>query len=444
MTDLMQAVRRRWMIFFGIILVSTLIGGWIGYTIPRTYEAKTDLLVNSMGKVEENSAPTMGEIETNLRLIETYTDIFTSNRLVSEVKIVLGDSYTKPEVAKKVKLETGNGSQIITIITRDSTPEKAAKLANTYALTFQEEIQTLMNLDNITILKEVIVGTDTKMIKPFTFYYLIVSLGIGFLISIAVVLIGEVYFARLNTERKVEKSLGIPFLGSILMKKEKNSNSHYYNGDFESVTPRVQFPNAEKEDFNKLAATIHYLKKQKKVKTIMITSSGAGEGKTFIGSNLAVKLAMDGQKTLFIDADLRKSDGRLLFNLPERKGLTSVISGFYELDTIIQETGIENLSFIGTGPLPLNPVKFIIADGMEKLLDDIKVLFDVVIIDSPPLTVADGISLIQAVDGCIYVTHVKKTTEVNALKYLEYLKNVNATLLGAVLNGSRKGINRHS
>ncbi len=80
-----------------------------------------------------------------------------------------------------------------------------------------------------------------------------------------------------------------------------------------------------------LAANIHYLIKQKEVKTIMVTSSEFRDGKTFVGCNLAVKLAMNGQKTLFIDADLRKSDGRILFDLPERKGLTSIISGLYEI-----------------------------------------------------------------------------------------------------------------
>jgi len=438
--DLLYAIRKRWVTVLGLTLLFTLIGGFVGYFIPPAYEAKIDLLVNSLKKTDGNTVSTTGEIETNLRLIETYTSIFKSNRLVSKVSGSLGGSYTKTKVADKVKIETGSGSQIISIIVRERTAERAAVLANKYAITFQEEIRTLMNLDNITILKEVIVGTDTKAIKPFIFYYLIIALCIGLILGIVLVIIEEVYFPRLTTSQKAEKSLGIPLLGSISMKKEKYKPTHSSKA-LASVDLTAEFPWAIGEDFNKLAANIHHLIKQKKVKTIMMISTVSGEGKTFIGRNLAVKLAMDGKKTLFLDADLRKSDGRILFNLPNRKGLTSVISGFYNVENVIQETKIENLSFIGTGPQAIHPVKFLLEDRMDKLLDDVKTMFDVVIIDSTALNIADGINLITAVDGCIFVAHSRKTKLDKALSVLYYLKKFNANIVGAVLNGHKKGVN---
>ncbi len=434
MKDLMDAIKRRWILFLCLILLFCLGGGWIGYSIPPVYEAKTDLLVNSTKKNEQNVVLTMSEIETNIRLIQTYAQIMKSDRLISKVNAEIGDVYSKSELLNKVKIDSGNGSQIITIIARENTPEKAALLANKYAFVVQGEIRTLMNLNNITILNDVI-GTDTKMIKPVMLFYPVISFVIGLLIFLTVIIVEEVYFPVLNTERKVERALDIPLLGSIYAKVKKNQETNNLGGINNSIATVSEFPRAVNEDFNKLATNVHYLINQKQVKIIMMTSSGSKEGKTFVGSTLAVRLAMDGQKTLFIDADLRRADGRLLFNLPERKGLTSVVSGFYKLDEVIQKTGTENLSFISTGPIPLNPVKFILADTMENLLDELKDLFEVIIIDAPALSVADGFNLLPFVDGCIYITHSKRTKEEKALYYLRSLEKVNATILGVVLNG---------
>ena len=137
---------------------------------------------------------------------------------------------------------------------------------------------------------------------------------------------------------------------------------------------------------------------------------------------------MNGQKTLFIDADLRKSDGRILFNLPERKGLTSIISGFYENnEDNYKQTSIENLSFISTGPLPPNPAQFLQSKNMDKTLDELKEMFDVIIIDTPALTMADAISLLPAVDGCIYIADSLKTKEEKAFKVCSHLRKWGAT-----------------
>lgn len=438
MKDMMEAIKRRWILFFCLILLFCLGGGWVGYSIPPAFEAETDLLVNSRKTSEGNLVPTMSEIETNIRLIQTYTQIMKSDRLISEVNEELGNLYSKSDLLNSVKINSGNGSQIITIIARAKTPEQAALLANKYAFIFQEEIRTLMNLDNITILNDVI-ETDTKMIKPLLLFYLVISFVTGFLISLTVIIVEEVYYPVLNNERKIERALDIPLIGSIYTRLKKNRKTNNLGGIDNSIATASEFPRAVDEDFNKLATNVHYLINQKQVKIIMMTSFEPKVGKTFVGSTLAARLAMDGQKTLFIDADLRKSDGRLLFNLPERKGLTSVISGFYKLDDVIQKTGTDNLFFISTGPIPLNSVKFLLAEEMGKLLDELKELFDVIVIDTPALSVADGFNMLPFVDGCILITHAKRTKEEKALHYLRSLERVNAAILGVVLNGKGKG-----
>lgn len=436
--DLVGVFRNQLGLLVTLILLFEILGGLVGYYYPEKYEAKIDLLVNSSVGKEENRPPSMGEIDTSLRLIQTYKQILKSDRLISKVNSRLGGSYSKSVLEKKIKIESGNESQIITIVAREGTPEKASTLANTYALTFQEESRILMNLDNILILKDVIAGEDTEKVKPAPQFYLPIFLIISILISLGIVLIKELFFPLLNTKEKVESVLKTPLLGVIAKSKREIKKIENRNKISMNLLNETQFPRAENEDFKKLAANVHYSIKQQKVKTFLMASPSLGVGKTFVSSNLAATMALDGKKTLFIDADLRKSDGRILFNLHERKGLTSIISGSYELDEVIQATNIENLSFISTGPLPSNPAKILLSDDMEKILQRLKTMFDVIVLDSPALNVSESVCLLPIVDGCIFIVDTKKTKQKKAIQSLQMLKEVDTAIIGTILNGKRK------
>lgn len=437
--DFGEAFKKQWKTFLGIIIIFVVTGGLISNIVPPTYEAESDLLINSSLDNKEREKPVMSEIDTDLRLVETYRQIMQSDRMTSKVNMEIGNLYTKSELLKKVKIKTGNGSQIITIHANETTPEKAANLANSYAKVSKEEIKTLMGLENITILKDITAGVDTKKNEQILLYYLALSFIVGALISLVIIIVKEIYDPNLDSQHKVEESLGIPLLGTVSKmstKKRKTENWRANKDNFSNLEQSL----ASTESFSKLAANIHYLIKQKKIKIIMMVSQGSGEGKTFIGCNLATRLALNGQKTLFIDANLRKSDGRIHFNLPERRGLTSVISGFYKLAESIQNTEIENLSFISTGPLPPNPAQFLQSEKMDSMLTELKELYDVIIIDVPALEVADAISLLPTVDGCIYVANTSKTKEEKAFQSIDSLKKVGGDILGVVLNSKEEGL----
>lgn len=420
--DLVEAFRKRLKNIFKLIVLFMLCAVLVGILIPPTYVAKTDLLINS---------------STGKEIIETYKQIMRSDRMASLVIAKLDSPYTKSELAKKIKIESSDGSQIITIIAHEKTPEESANLANTYATIFQEEIRTLMNLDNVTILTDVTTEIDTKKNNPNLLFYLSIAFIMSIFICIVTIIIKEVYFPLLDSERKIERTLEIPLLGSIISKRIGYRD--FSNPNELSSSPHVDlFPRASEEDFSKLAANIHYLVKQKEVKTIMMTSTNTGDGKTFIGGNLAVTLAMDKKKTLFVDADFHKSDGRRLFDLPARIGLTSFISGYSKLNEIIQETGLENLYFVGTGPIPPNPTPYLLSDDMGKVMHHLRAMFDVVIIDAPALTVADAMILLPLLDGCIFIVNASKTSEKDALQDIRVLKKVDGKIFGAVLNDKEK------
>ena len=245
MKDLVKAFKKQMKTIIGIILLVTVCGGVIGYSIPPTFEAETDLLINSTTESSSSSTAVMSEIETNLRLIETYKQIMKSDHMIGKVNAALGDSYTKASLAGQVKIDAGNGSQIIKIIATEKTPEKATTLANAYATTFQNEIKTLMKLDNITILNDVKPDIDTKRIELSLPFYIIISFISAAIICLSVVIVKEVYFPFLDSKQKVEETLETPLLGTIIApasrwkKFKKTSKSGKY------FTPNMQFVRAK-------------------------------------------------------------------------------------------------------------------------------------------------------------------------------------------------------
>lgn len=416
------------------VFLFTLCVGSLYFTISPSYEAKTDLLINYSGKRSESSVLQSNEIDMNLRLIETYKQMLKSDRMISKVNEKLEKTYSKKTIMNNIKIETSNNSQIITIVVTEKTPEAAALLANIYAQVFQEQVRELMNLENINILKEVSAETDVIMIKPSPILFYFVSLLIGILISIMTILIKEFHITNLNTVAKTEKILGITNLGIISsIRSRRTTNFQLFN-----LIQSLDKPMNTMEEFRILRANILFQMAQKHIKTIMVTSSNLEDGKTFISGNLAISMAMDGKKTLYVDADLRKPDGRKLFNLPERKGLTSTIIGNYRLEEVIQETSTDNLFFISSGPLPTNPAEILSSTNMKSLVEELKIKFDVIIFDTPPLIVTDAISLSSLVDGCLFVVDTTYTKEDMAKRSISSLTKVGANFLGSVLNRNNK------
>ncbi|WP_318616809.1 polysaccharide biosynthesis tyrosine autokinase [Sporosarcina sp. YIM B06819] len=434
MIEIFQLIGNQWRKITSFLLLITLCGGFSSFAIPPTYEAKIDLLINNPTKDEGSTVLETYEIDMNLRLIETYKYILKSDRMMANVNAEFNKPYTNGELMEKIKIVSTNESQILTIIANEKSQKQAALLVNTYAATFQKEIKDLMHLENIKVLKEVSAEKDTRKVKPNHAYYFILSFVCGLLLCVTIVIAREVYFTKMDSVVKTERATGMTNLGTIPFMDKILLSQMHNDGPQGSLFTNGNLPDFIIEEYRRLRENIEFMLKGRGIKTIMITSSSPGDGKSTISSNLAMIMAMNGKKTIYIDADLRKSTGRTLFNLPKRKGLTSAIAGHETFESIIQATEIENLSFISAGPQPLNPTKFLSSARMKELLEQLAKKFDVIIIDSPPLLVVDAVTLSSIVDGCLFVIDAKSTKEELAMKSLAQLTKVNAPLLGTVLN----------
>ncbi|MGG0518659.1 CpsD/CapB family tyrosine-protein kinase [Priestia aryabhattai] len=192
------------------------------------------------------------------------------------------------------------------------------------------------------------------------------------------------------------------------------------------------------EQYRTIRTNIQFSNVDQDIKTIVVTSSGAEEGKSTTTSNLATVYAQQGLKVLLIDADLRKPTGHYTFRLENHIGLTNVLTRQSTLAQAVQESEIPHLSVLTSGPIPPNPSELLASFQMAELLKEMKEQFDMIIFDTPPiLAVADAQILANQVDGTILVVSSGKTEKDAALKSKELLSNAKGKLLGVVLNNRK-------
>lgn len=197
------------------------------------------------------------------------------------------------------------------------------------------------------------------------------------------------------------------------------------------------------EQFRTIRTNILYSSIDDEIRTIMVTSSGPGEGKSTTTANLAVVFAQQGKTVLLVDADLRKPTVHYTFKLMNTTGLTTILTNQIELMDAVNKTDESNLFVLSSGPIPPNPSELLGSKAMKFFLENALEEFDMVIFDTPPvLAVTDAQILGNLCQGTVVVVSSGKTEKDSLMKTKELLTSTNGRLLGVVLNN--KKIDRNS
>lgn len=240
------------------------------------------------------------------------------------------------------------------------------------------------------------------LIGPKTSVNYILALFLGLLIPLLFVF--GIFFINnsiQNTE-DISKQTQIPLIGVIGVNKDNKSLAVFDK-------PK----SALSESFRTIRSSLQFLYKKQQVsgsKTLMITSSVSGEGKTFCSINIATVFALSEKKTVIIGLDLRKPRLADEFNLKNTLGVVNYLIKQNSLAEITNHTQIENLDVILSGPIPPNPSELILSDAMKELIDELKQKYDYIILDTPPVgLVSDALELAQYADVTLYIVRQNYT-----------------------------------
>ncbi len=190
------------------------------------------------------------------------------------------------------------------------------------------------------------------------------------------------------------------------------------------------------ESFRSIRTNLQFISNTPGPKTIALTSTISGEGKTFVAINLAGIIAYSGKKVIIIDLDMRKPKIHKGFQAENHKGMSSLLIGRDKLEECIQKSQLEGLDFITAGPVPPNPSELILSPDMDKIVEKLKTMYDIVMIDNPPVgLVTDGIEMIKKADYPIYIFRADYSKR-NFIHNLDRLYNESGIKkLSVILNG---------
>lgn len=201
---------------------------------------------------------------------------------------------------------------------------------------------------------------------------------------------------------------------------------------------------AAAEAYRTLRTNITFASPDKPVHTLLVTSTSPDDGKSTTIANLAITFASSGSPTVLVDADLRRPHLHTIFGLSNEAGLTTLVAdmarskGGAVPKLPLQETQVDNLQLLTSGPVPPNPAEILASQRMGELLALLRSKAEYVLIDTPPIiAVTDAAVLAPKVDGVLIVINAGKTKRDLAVKARDMLRQVNANILGVILNNAQ-------
>jgi len=254
---------------------------------------------------------------------------------------------------------------------------------------------------------------------------------LGLLIAGGFTFISEYLDDTLRTPEEVSEILQLPVLGYIGdMEQPRLKDERRRNLPYVLAQPRSPVTEA----FRSLRANLEFADLDQPMKSLLITSSTLSEGKTTVALNLAIVMSQLGRRVILVDADLRRPRVHKTLGITNMMGLSDVLRNHATINEVAQPWGNSNLIVITSGSLPPNPAEVLSSDRMSQVINDLKSISDIVIIDSPPFLLADASVLAARADGVLLVIQSNKTQMNAALAMIDQLHRVGARVIGVALN----------
>jgi capsular exopolysaccharide synthesis family protein len=471
-----QLVRRRkwWVISFA--LVGLLVSLAISFTEAKQYAASAQVLVEPSSQASALGASQQPVTATD---VQTMLQLVTSAPVTAAVRHQLGSapSVSAAEVAQ---------TNVISITAISTIPARAALIANAYARAFVADQQKVA-LDNLTSAEAQLkgqikaIGKQIKQLRgtagtgseqtalinqqavlseqltqmqvnstgetsgltlvtpavaptspssPKPTEDGLLGLAAGLILGLAAAFLRESLDDAVASKETAEEYGGATVLAAVPM-----VNS-WKKRDKPLVVSLARPMAPAAEAYRSLRTSLQFARQERDLHTILVTSPAAAEGKTSTLSNLGAMFAQAGQRVVLVSCDLRKPRLGAFFGVDERQGLTTAILGEQPVEELIQPVpGEDNLWLLGSGQMPPNPAELLNGRRIQEVFKTLRGLFDLVLIDSPPvLPVTDAVVLAKDADATLLVVAAGQTSRGDLQRAAEKLAQVNARVVGLVLN----------
>jgi len=427
--NLFSAVRRRWLSVLGITLVVMLASAAYTFSATKVYTASTQNFVALTGESADGTSPLSGA-QFAAQRVKSYTEIVSSPEVLEPVIQELNLPYTSQQLAEKVSATNPPATVLLLVNANGSNAVVSAEIANAVSVQLGRTIEALETPTTTSTSPVKVTLTDPATppgapSSPQTRINLALGLMLGLGLGIAWALLRETLDTTVSTPTELEQLTQAPSLGAVVL-MDDNQNRALAALDATSVNS---------EGYRTIRANLQFVSVDDPLRAIVVTSAEQADGKSTLACNLAIALAQSGKSVCLVEADLRRPRIAEYFDIDGSIGLTDVLAGQRTLDDVIQPWGRGLLSVLPPGSIPPNPSELLGSHQLQTVLDDLKARFDVIILNSSPLlAVSDAAILAAQADGAILVVRHGKTSKDDVLRAVAGLEQVNARLLGTVLN----------
>jgi capsular exopolysaccharide synthesis family protein len=348
------------------------------------------------------------------------------------------ETYLKKsfETYKKKLLEFQNKTVQYQILKREVDANK--ELYNSLLQRLKEiRVSATKTATNIQILDRA--ELPKQPFKPNKVRNLLLAIVMGLMGGIGLAFFVEYFDNTVKDVDEIERKANLPMLGIIPFNKKYGSQTKNVKDDVPMI-PFKDNPNPVAEAFRSISTFILLSSAERPPKSILITSAGEKEGKTTVSTNTAMALRETVGEGIIIDADMRRPKLHRTFGIDNEVGLSTFLSGNTHLGNgLIKNTDIKGLHVIPSGPIPPNPSELLVSKRMKELIEALSEQYSFIIIDSPPIMgMPDSVFLSSIVDGTVLVVKSGQTQKTVLKETKRILRNINAKVLGVVLNGVRE------
>ena len=474
------------------ILLTVIIAGVAAYfisdVIPPVYQGKTTVLVDM---ASSNASVDYGLVLLNSQLTQTYSQMMIKSPVLDEVAAELGIPEINP---KTISAKPVSNTQLITIFSESRDPQLAADIANMIVTVFTDQISSLQSKrfsESEINLESQMTDIETKLkaandqlatttntaekdrletmianysqtyagllqsyeqvrlaeaqtrssivqiepaaipeepVRPNTLLNVAIAVLVSGIIAGGVVVGVDLLNDTVKTPEEIAEKLGLSVLGVI---------THHSRNDDIPIT-EAQPLSPISEAFRTLRTNVKYAGAglENPLRSIMITSAMAGEGKTEVLVNLGVVLAQNRYRVLLMDADLRRPSLHRRLGLDNLVGLSQIfVHPELGMSYSLQPTRITGLTALTSGDTPPNPSELLGSLLMGSILEELKNTYDILLIDTPPaLAVTDAAVLVPYVEGVLLVVKPGNTNMATLRRLVNQFHQINANVLGVVLN----------
>lgn len=427
--DYLRVLRRHWAVILLCTVLGLALSAAASFLVSPTYTARTQLFV-AIQNAGSASELQLGNTFSQAR-VQSYVETVQTPAVLQPAIDSLALNVSAAELASNVEASADLNTVIITITAEDTSPVQSAAIAQAVADSLIVVVEDLESPTgggaspvNLSVVTPAVAPTDPS--GPNIPVNLAVGLFAGLLVGLLIATAKTGLDTRVRGEADLRRLTEAPVLGGITVDSDATKKPLL-------TQTTAQSPRAE--SFRQLRTNLQFTHVSRSSKTVLLTSSLPGEGKSTTAANLAIALAQSGQSVVLVDADLRRPRIDDYLGLERNAGLTTALIGRADVQDLLQPWGQDELFVLTSGQIPPNPSELLGSRAMGELIKHLEQRFDAVIIDAPPLLpVTDAAVLAQQVGGVVLVVGASKVKLPDLEKSLRALELVQADLLGVVMN----------